>query len=151
MSAKRRAALAAQGITRQSSTLTTSPAKKTRPAGTGPDQPTVDGLLLRDEFTRLVGGYALHGKRAFDYSVHHRKLRSQGGDNSPSNLIAVCGHGTAGCHGRIHANPKWAKDNGYIVRRDEDPWLKPVAHALHGVVYLNDAGGWTTHRPEVKA
>jgi hypothetical protein len=48
---------------------------------------------------------------------HHRKLRSQGGDNSDANLLPVCSR----CHNWIHANPKLAVERGLIVRSWEDP------------------------------
>lgn len=36
-----------------------------------------------------------------DFSIHHVLKRSQGGDDVRSNLLALCGHGTAGCHGLV--------------------------------------------------
>ena len=36
-----------------------------------------------------------------DFSVHHILKRSQGGDDVRANLVALCGHGTAGCHGAV--------------------------------------------------
>jgi hypothetical protein len=36
-----------------------------------------------------------------DFSVHHVLKRSQGGDDVRENLVALCGHGTAGCHGLV--------------------------------------------------
>ena len=48
---------------------------------------------------------------------HHRKLRSQGGDNSPANLIRVC----AECHDWIHYNPAEAYEQGYLVKSWQNP------------------------------
>ena len=49
--------------------------------------------------------------------THHRVLRSQGGDNSPANLIAVC----LNCHTQIHANPGESYCRGYLVHQWDDP------------------------------
>lgn len=42
--------------------------------------------------------------------VHHKKLRSQGGTNLPSNLISLC----LACHEFIHSNPDWSKERGFL-------------------------------------
>lgn len=54
--------------------------------------------------------------------VHHRKLRSQGGDNQQTNLIYV----SAACHDRIHMNPKDSYELGLLVHSYDDPALIPV-------------------------
>ena len=54
--------------------------------------------------------------------VHHRKLRSQGGDHRWSNLMPVC----RPHHDSIHRNPALSHAAGYIVLRNEDPWRVPV-------------------------
>lgn len=51
-------------------------------------------------------------------SVHHRQGRGGPDPHRLSNLILTCGSGTTGCHGKIHANPAWSYDNGYMVRRN---------------------------------
>ena len=48
-------------------------------------------------------GYATQG--------HHRKARSQGGKNELANCVPAC----AACHRHVHANPKWAKEHGWIA------------------------------------
>ena len=48
---------------------------------------------------------------------HHRKLRSQGGDNSPENLIDVC----LECHEWIHRNPEISYELGLLVKSWQDP------------------------------
>lgn len=153
MSKRRREKLAAEGIVNPSSTLVSrsSTVNVKRAANTGPDRPTVDCVLERDGHSCVVCSGALHGQRGIDWSVHHRKLRSQGGDNRPSNLVSVCGHGTAGCHGDIHAAPAKAEEAGWIVKRDEDPTQKLIAHALHGYVFLGNDGSWSLRRPAVTA
>jgi 5-methylcytosine-specific restriction endonuclease McrA len=44
--------------------------------------------------------------------VHHRHLRSQGGDNAETNLVALCNS----AHLHVHANPAESYDNGLMVR-----------------------------------
>lgn len=36
-------------------------------------------------------------------SLHHIYPKGQGGDDVVGNLIMLCGHGTAGCHGDVEA------------------------------------------------
>lgn len=59
-------------------------------------------------------------------SIHHRKLRSQGGPNTAANLITLCGSGTTGCHGWVHGHPAEARNLGLIVHRIDDPASVPV-------------------------
>lgn len=42
--------------------------------------------------------------------VHHRRLRSQGGSDDPSNLVACCNR----CHAWAHAHPVAAAELGLI-------------------------------------
>ena len=48
---------------------------------------------------------------------HHRKLRSQGGDNAWANLLPLCWP----CHDLVHANPALSHAAGLIDTRGEDP------------------------------
>lgn len=141
MSAKRRKQLAESGNAFPASTFLPKPKKPKRIKDTGPDAATVDAVLERDGYQCVVCGGALHGTRGFDYSVHHRKLRSQGGDNRLSNLVSVCGHGTAGCHSNIHGAPVKAMEAGWIVSREHDPAQMVMAHSLYGYICLDDLGG----------
>lgn len=75
------------------------------------------------------------------YSLHHRRLRSAGGSHLPTNLVLLCGSGTTGCHGRMHANPGWAQKHGWIVPRWEDPAEVPLRLAWHGLCGLLEDGG----------
>ena len=43
--------------------------------------------------------------------VHHRRRRSQGGDNSLGNLAALC----QGCHDYVHGNPKYGFEAGWLL------------------------------------
>lgn len=139
----------AEVVSFPATTFRAKPAKRTasRPAQTGPDQATVDAVLQRDGHSCVVCGGALHGTRSVDWSIHHRLRRSQGGDNRLSNLISVCGHGTAGCHGLIHGGPDTARRAGWMLRRGDDPEQKVMAHAMHGHVFLLNTGMWQSRRP----
>ena len=73
---------------------------------TGPDQLTVEACLERAQYACEVNGCMLRGQRSEGWSLQHRLARGNGGTrnprtNLPSNLLVVCGHGTAGCHGLI--------------------------------------------------
>lgn len=57
------------------------------------------------------------------YECHHRKLRSRGGQDSATNLVALCNE----CHRRIHGHVKWATGHGFIVSAYDDPMVVPVA------------------------
>lgn len=51
--------------------------------------------------------------------THHRKLRSQGGGDEPSNLLRVC----LECHTWIHGNPSDSYARGLLVHSWADPAL----------------------------
>lgn len=73
-------------------------------------------------------------------SVHHRQGRRIKDPHRLSNCVLVCGTGTTGCHGRIHANPEWAYENGYMVRRlgVDTPETVPVRYGDLMVHLSND-------------
>ena len=56
----------------------------------------------------------------------HRQRRSQGGTWNPTNLVALCGSGTTGCHGLQHARPYLFQGLGWEVGPLEDPADIPV-------------------------
>lgn len=49
--------------------------------------------------------------------THHRKRRSQGGDDSPENTVRVC----LACHQWIHDNPRDAAAAGWLVLSWQEP------------------------------
>ncbi|QUW18866.1 HNH endonuclease [Agrococcus sp. Marseille-Q4369] len=67
---------------------------------------------------------------------HHRKLRSRGGLDCPSNLVFVC----AGCHNWIHANPALATEAGWMVGTRSDPEGAAIDSARYGRVFLGTDG-----------
>lgn len=79
------------------------------------------------------------------HSLHHRLPRSHPfpGLHNPSNLIHLCGSGTTGCHGWVHAHPKASYESGWLVHMDADPGDVPVWSARHGWILLDDHGGFT--------
>lgn len=54
--------------------------------------------------------------------LHHRKMRSQGGENTPSNLLAVCHE----CHRWVHDKPAKAYELGLLVKSSKTPCDVPV-------------------------
>lgn len=89
---------------------------------------------------------------SFYYSLHHRTPRGMGGSrevrlNMPSNLVAVCGSGTTGCHGWIESNRIAAEDEGWLVSRYEEP--AEVQVRIMGVRwrYLTDEGEYSSTPP----
>lgn len=77
-------------------------------------------------------------------NAQHRKNRSQGGTWDLSNLLHVCGSGTTGCHGKIHARPEASYANGWSVRQAFTPSAVPAWIAGHNLiriyVWLHDDG-----------
>jgi len=143
ISKKKRAELAGQGITNPMSTFLprpaklpvemvrtpkmATPAKAKRRTDTGPDAATHDAVCERDQYSCCLCGGGVGDRRGIDYSVHHRKLRSQGVDNSLPNLILLCGSGSTGCHQAVHAKPKWAREfGGWILKGSDDAATYPV-------------------------
>jgi hypothetical protein len=59
-------------------------------------------------------------------ALHHRKLKSRGGKDTPANLISV--HHK--CHNlgtdSIHLNPEWAEERGYMVPSWREPHEWPI-------------------------
>ena len=100
---------------------------------------TVRALILARDDGRCVWCGRPWGDRL---NVHHRRLRSQGGSGEAANGISVCGSGTTGCHGAIHAHPARAAERGHIVRSGDAPTEVPVL-SWRGLIILNDAGGWS--------
>lgn len=73
-------------------------------------------------------------------SRHHRQLRSQGGKHTVENIVLMCGSGTTGCHGFVHAHPAEARDMGWIVPSWEEPDETPML-TWRGWVLLTADGG----------
>lgn len=125
--------------------LRTSREKRTGRRDTGPDRTTRDLVLERDDYTcACCGRSVLYGP----YSLQHRVARGMGGTsdpaiNRPSNLITLCGSATSpgGCHLAAEQRDGALLGLGFWLRRGDDPAARPVAHAVHGWVFLDDEGG----------
>ena len=88
------------------------------------------------------------------YSLQHRRARGMGGSrrpdtNQPSNLVAVCGSATTGCHGLIEANPELASELGFRVSQGTTPANVLIHTITHGVVYLDDNGTASRERADM--
>lgn len=70
------------------------------------------------------------------WECHHRKLRSRGGQDSATNLVALCSY----CHRRLHNHVKFATDNGFVVSAYDDPASVALLLNLSEAVYLTPDG-----------
>jgi hypothetical protein len=98
------------------------------------------------EARRLVrersGGICERCAAARATNFQHRQARGQGGPWTASNGLDVCGSGTTGCHGYMHAHPAESYERGWSVHSWDDPAEVPVLTA-QGWMQLNDDGSWT--------
>lgn len=62
----------------------------------------------------------------FANNAHHRKNRSQSGQDTLSNLLLLCGSGTTGCHGYVTEHPAVSYEHGWSVRSTAEPAQVPV-------------------------
>lgn len=74
-------------------------------------------MAMADEFICKIKGS----------EAHHRRPKAAGGTRRPetnylSNGLMAC----TSCHRRIHDNPLWARDNGFLVSQYADPAQVPV-------------------------
>jgi len=86
------------------------------------------------------------------YSLHHRTPRGMGGSrqarlNLPSNLVAICGSGTTGCHGGIESNRSISEDEGWLVSRYQEVAEVPLQIWGVGWRYLTDEGEYSLTPP----
>lgn len=79
---------------------------------TGAPQAVRDMVFDRDRWCVRCGKALAKGQGG--YSIHHLTLRSHGVDNSVEAQILLCGSGTTGCHGWVHAHPAAARAAGWI-------------------------------------
>ena len=68
--------------------------------------------------------------------LHHRQLRSQGGEHTVENIIAVC----AADHSRFHREVAEAQSQGWIVRSTQEPAEVPMKYRGRTVVLTEDGG-----------
>ena len=110
-----------------------------KPKSTGPDRATRELVLERDDYRCVSCGLPIMGQQ---YSLQHRKARGVGGDNTPANLIVLCGSATSpgGCHLAAEQRGAQSLDLGYWVPSWQHPADVPVMHFVHGRVWLTDTG-----------
>lgn len=77
-------------------------------------------------------------------ALHHRKLKSRGGQDTASNLIRIHHN----CHNlgpySIHMQPEKAEQNGHMVSSWSEPHETPFTRPDGSKVLLNDDGSITT-------
>lgn len=66
--------------------------------------------------------------------MHHRQLRSQGGEHTVSNLVHIC----AACHYWIHNNTGASYDVGWLVRSTREPESMPFFRRGGAVILMPD-------------
>lgn len=84
--------------------------------------PATRRVILERDGSRCVR--CLRAVEGAPASIHHRKLRRHG-DHSAANGIVLCGTGTTGCHGWVHAHPELAYAHGWMVHSWDDPESVP--------------------------
>lgn len=76
-------------------------------------------------------------------ALHHRKLKSRGGKDTPANLIRI----HHGCHNlktnSIHLNPENASQKGWMVGSWQEPSQTPFTRPDGSIVLLQDDGGFS--------
>ena len=82
------------------------------------------------------------GQLPDSWALHHRKLRSRGGKDEISNLLALHHE----CHNlgtdSVHANPSMATDKGFMVPSWEEPSEYPLILPDGSVVKLTPEGNY---------
>ena len=104
-------------------------------------------VMVRADFRCERCGISL--LQQIQMSIHHRRPRAMGGTKRPetnytSNLMALCGSGTSGCHGYLESHRDEAILYGFIVPQYEMPSKVAVKTYIHGWVLLNDEGTFTS-------
>lgn len=137
---------AGKGLTRGAGLTRSTPIAASAAAGTRPPaKPRAPRVAsaVRDVVLARSGGRCELGatdacralRRRLDSaeggSQHHRLPARMGGSkrtvvHGPANLIQVCGHGTAGCHGWLESHRTAALANGWLLHAGEDPAARPV-------------------------
>ena len=76
------------------------------------------------------------------WALHHRKLKSRGGQDEIANLIALHHE----CHNlgtdSVHLNPRVAEHMGYMVGSWQDPTECPLTLPDGTIVILNPEGSY---------
>lgn len=70
-------------------------------------------------------------------TFHHLVPRSLGGDDVPDNILPLCGHGTAGCHGKIEDHSNGWRETAARIRSSLTPAELNYAIATKGEYWLS--------------
>jgi hypothetical protein len=101
----------------------------------------IDPALRARVLAREHGCCALCGERLpAVWECHHRKLKSRGGEDDITNLVAL----DMLCHRRAHSHPAWALEHGFMVSTYADPAETPVAIHLTSWRLLLPDGSYRT-------
>lgn len=97
-------------------------------------------MRSREALSDRQGGYCwwCGGPLGLGFAVHHRKLRSQGGNDEVTNLVALhhpCHN--LGSHA-VHLNVARAVERGFIVPSWGDPATTPLTLPGGGSVTLTE-------------
>jgi hypothetical protein len=124
--------------------LRTSREKRTGRRDTGPDRSVKAIVDERDDWTCACCGNSVYGR---PFSRQHRVARGMGGTslkwkNRAGNIVLLCGSATSpgGCHLACEQRDERMHELGFWLEQSQRPWLEPIAHAVHGWVYLLDDG-----------
>lgn len=80
-----------------------------------------DAVIKERDGNRCARDGSIH-----DLHIHHRMPRSGGRDERACNKVTLCAY----CHRWVHANPRRAREEGWVVVRTSDPAQIPVKHVL---------------------
>jgi 5-methylcytosine-specific restriction endonuclease McrA len=99
------------------------------------------------KIVELRAGYyceSCGGTASDSMALHHRKLKSRGGKDTPANLIRI----HHGCHNlntdSIHLNPEKAEDKGWMTPSWKEPEEQPMFYHNSFFVLLHNDGSITT-------
>ena len=101
-------------------------------------------MTLREQLYERCRGYCekCGWPLGSNWAMHHRRLRSQGGKDEISNVLAA-GHN---CHNlatdSIHLNPEQSYNDGYLVSAEHDPKEIPILLRGHTWALLTPEGGY---------
>lgn len=76
-------------------------------------------------------------------NAHHRRNKSQGGQDVLSNLMLLCGSGTTGCHGFVTEHPTDAVVEGWTIQGVVAVPARTEVRVRGVKGLLDDAGGFT--------